>query len=427
MADSDNQELRIHIVSDADNKGFQQTSDSAKQLTVASGELTNASKLSAEASEADTISKRELRKVLDEIGRQVAPGAAGALSELALGPVGAGIALIGVYELLKEKIDAASEAAQRFSEIAAEPETGGVKALETAWDDATKAQAAYEAALATAGQDQDPIATQVKNFKEIARAQGSPTADADALALERRLRLAQGGVLAQTEMTANAAKQAADAKYDTDEGKLNYAKKVLTEKDSKEYKDLQSRQEAAAQAVDSANSIPDFQAIPGSNGGIQDNRAAKAAALSKARGEQDALNKEIENYRQQQDQLESTEKDRLKAKDEADEAAKKAAGASLHNQTRLGAVSGELQQAQLVEAAKAQHEAITEKLATPLKGMHETLGEALKQTGFTIAQTTNIAQGLLNNQIQMQAVLDAILSRLKLHEGRFGQMDHSGR
>jgi hypothetical protein len=62
-----------------------------------------------------------------------------------------------------------------------------------------------------------------------------------------------------------------------------------------------------------------------------------------------------------------------------------------------------------------QTQAITDKLAIPLQSMHETLGQALHQTGFTIAQTAKIAEGLLDGQIAQQRVLDEIQSRLDLH------------
>ncbi len=362
-----------------------------------------------------------------DIGNVSAPGAGRALGELAFGPIGVGLALVGVFELLKGKIDDASEAAEKFTEITSNPETGGIEAITSAWEDATKAHAAYEASLATAGQDQDPVGTKVKRLKEIGEAAGSPTAELDALTLELQMRTAQGGVLAQREATTNQAKQDADAKYDTDEGKLKYAKNVVTNKDSKEYQDMQGRQESASAALESAKQLPDTIVGGGSIPQVMDNTTQKAAAIADAQSKVDAVNKELENYRSLISQLEGTETDRQKTKDEADEAAKKAAIESLKNQSRRVELPGEIQQAQTVQAAKLLKQDVAESRKDPMAPINANLEKYIESSGLTHQQTVDLMSRLVAGQITIQQALSVLGQRLNTLHGQMGQTDYHTR
>ncbi len=142
----------------------------AEDSRVGLGKLDDGLKLNKHETEEAGLSHHELRKVLTHIGNVVAPGCGRALAELALGPVGAALALVAVYEKVKEKIEEIDKAWEELSSKELESHTQAVEKWKQAWADAAVAAAAYNTAMSTAAMDKDPAGTELKNLQTITAA-----------------------------------------------------------------------------------------------------------------------------------------------------------------------------------------------------------------------------------------------------------------
>lgn len=484
MADGDTQELKLHIVTDVDPKGFQGVSDGTKKITVDTNDLSDATKRSlgmlpplqqqlkksGEAAAESAISHRELRRVLDEVGNVAAPGAGAALGELAMGPLGAALALVGAFELLKDKIAEANDEMDKFAALAAQPQTGGIKAVQDAWRDATAAQAEYDAAMRTAGQDNDPVATRIKDIKAITAAQieaskqvveaygreqvaylraHGGTAEqitaaenatkaqlnaldsqnrrdegSDALKLEQSKRQAQADDLAAAERAANAAKQAADKKAEDNADELKKAQDKLNP-DTPDGKKFADRKTEAEAALNKANALPDYIPDPyGMNPAI-DNRAAKQVNIDKAQDEQEKLRIEEEGTRKRLAQLKADAEKTQADKDAADDAAKRAAEASQHNKDRLGQLPDEIRTDTTVEGIKDQGSAAVAALNSHLGNIHDTVGQQAAAAQVTAKQINGVLQGLLTGDLTQQQFLIGVQQRIDQLNAQMKALTHN--
>lgn len=406
-------------------------------------------KKEAKAAEESGISHRELRHGLMEIGNVAAPGAGRALSELAMGPLGAALALVGAYESVRSSLEAASEAADRLAEELAKPETGGIQAVQKAWDDAATAYGEYLDKISSAGKDKDPIKTEVDRAKELVLArleaqkkiqeamgdqagaaytQGSieRTKGTSSLLLEQGMRERAQPELAQQADAASLAAIAADKKFRDDQAKLA-ADREATDPNSAAGKALADKIKAASEAAEAAKALPDQ--INNIGGPATDFRAQKAKAIADAEANLAAANQELANRRKEQATLEGNEALRQASKTEADSDAKNAAEAATANRGRLVQLPGEIGQAQKVADINEHSQKVLSILETHGGRLNETLQQLANSLGFTHEATLNMVNRIVAGQDTFagrMANLERMLERLEAQQGHASNLHISG-
>ena len=470
MADDNSQDLKIHIISDADTTGFKQASAAGSKLKIDTSDLSDetkrslgiipqledATKKSAAAADVSGLSHRELKKVLLDVGNVAAPGAGRALMELAMGPVGAGLALVAVYEMLKKSLEDDEAEMDKIAEAASKPETGGIKAVQDAWDSAAESLGKYYAKMSTAGEDNDPVATQIKRAKEMADAQteaskkivealGQETiarlrnsgaskeqialaetnlksqlaaldqqkehaTGSAALAEEQRARLAQNNKLQAEANAATEVAAAAKKKFTDDQSVLEHARQAL-DPATEAGKALKKRQEDAAQKMEFAQQIPETISGMGVGPDI-DNSEFRKKAIADAQDEIDKVNAEVAARKKEKAQLEASEVARSTINDKAQEAANAKQEASEKNQGRLRELPGEITQANNVEATKDHAQQVIDVLNNHGAKSTATLGEVATAIGLTEQQRLNIAERILKHTMTVQQQWAGIEQRL---------------
>ena len=436
MADSDNPDIKVKIASEADTKGFQQAAAAGKQLKIDTSDLSDetkrqlgllpeleaATKKSALAVEFETFRRRELGKVLLEVGN--AAGISGkALSELAGGPIGAALALVGAYEAVKKSLDDADKKMDELLELAAQPMGTGAKGLQEAWDDAATAIGKYHAALAD-GNGEDPIKKDIERTKELtlARLEGQKKiaeAMGDTAAVARINEAIENTTVSsfQEEQSRRekaakelspeqAIKDEAEAKrkFNSDQKQLAYARDVLDPKTEVGKRAADSRQEALDK-LEAAKNQPDTISGMGEGPDI-DNRAAKARAIATAQGDFDKANNAVALAKRNKEQLEHSEPARQQAVTEAGDRRKFAEA----NSVRLKELSPFIQQKNSVNDLN-QH---SEKVVEILNQHGGALGKSLKEMGqaahMNNAQIETMANAIVEGHIsfaQRMARLEA--------------------
>lgn len=417
MADeSTSTQFQIHIVSDADNAGFTSAAGAATTMGAASSQAGDKSedagkqiKKAGEEAKESGLSHRELGKVFRDIGTQLAPQMGGALMELAYGPVGAGLFLVGVFEAFRETLEGVNSQLEQTAELAAQPLDGGIKAVKDAWDEAAKSAGEYYAKMQSAGEDSDPIGTQIARLKDLAAAQieaskkiveargkeeiaairvqqaqnprGTPelteklVADAEArtqaqmdaldqskadatgvaaLKAEQQMRAAANPELQNEANAANERAAQAKRQYDDFQASLALARKAVgvtdEDKKSSDYITLQKRFNDANDALDAAKALPtEIQPTAFTGGGPIDNTAARAEKIREAQSELEIVQAEIAGNAKLLAQLEAKEEEVTRQKAEADQAAEAARDKSIKNQARIRQLPGEIDQATKIE------------------------------------------------------------------------------
>jgi hypothetical protein len=492
MADDNSQNLQIHIISDADTKGFKEASAAGNKLKIDTSDLSDETKRQlgllpqledglkkgGKAAEETGLSHRELKRVLLDIGNVAAPGAGRALMELAMGPVGIGLALVSVYEMLKKTLEDDEAAADKLAELMAKPENGGIMAVKEAWDKAAESLGKYHAAMATAGEDNDPVATQIKRAKELADAQVEAskkivsalgeqtvarlrengatkeqiaTAEANiksqlaaldqlkehatgsgALQSELTQRKSQSGKLDQAALDADAHNKAVGLKFTQDQATLESARDALgmgkEGPNSEAAKALKKKQEDAAAKLEAAQNIPDTTvSVAGGSAVVVDNSAMKQKAIEEAQGEVEKANAEVAARKKEVAQLEASEAQRAKEKELADEAAKRAKEASEKNQARLRELPEEIDQAHKVETTKDHAQSVIDVLNTHGGKSNAALGEVATAIGLTEQQRLNIAERILKHQMTIQQAWAGLEQRLAQLEAQGKHVTFNGR
>lgn len=447
MSDNAAQELRIHIISDADTRGFSQSAAASKQLKVDTSDLSDETKRSlgvlpqlednlkksGHAAEESGLSHRELRRVLSDIGNVAAPGAGAALGELAFGPVGAALALVGAYEAVKKTLEAAIEAADKLAEELAKPDTAGIKGVQEAWDEATKKYGEYLAAVENAGKDKDPIKTEVERAKQLVLAKyegqkkiAEATGDtAGAAYYQNQIdRTNQSSLIteqmrreqAQPELQAAAAEAAEAAaaearKFKNDQAKLEHSREALDEK-SAAGKALRERIEKAGEALETAQAEPDFSPQG------RDLRADKGRRISEAQADLDAANQELANSRKEVAQLEASEVQRAKAKAAAEEEAKTKAEAVVNNAGRLNQLPGEINQAGALTDINEHSRKVVDILNAHGGQTNESLQQLAQSLGYTHGATLNMVERIVSG-------LDSYNARMAQLEAKLASMPNN--
>ena len=455
MADSD-QTLKLlvqfGVVNAADVKAAQdlvtETAKAAGKAGEAHGEMGKGIKAAGEAAEESGISHRELRHTLLEIGNVAAPGAGRALSELAMGPIGAVLALVGAFEMLKRNLEEADKEADKLAEALEQPMDGGVASLETAWDNAAKRMGDYFAAMADAGRDKDPEATKLKQIKEITDAEtasaktiiqalaeveearlknngGSPEAIAalklrteeQLKALDQQRDHKNGVGLLQQEQTDDLAKtqglyantkktsdllKNAEWQHDHDEKLLAGAREVVSGK-GELGEALKKKQEEAQKKLEAAQALPNTrqEIVGGALFAIEvDNRGNKEKAITAAEEESNRVQLERARFQKVVKQLgpEGNETARQAKLKEAQDAAKNASELDQKNKARIVQLQAEIDQAQKVEGIKNEGDATGQLLkrgAGAISGdgaaMHQTIQAAMAELKANQKITNDLA------------------------------------
>ena len=473
MADDNTQELKIHIVSESDNTGFKsaagagvELTDATKQTGAATQVVSDELKKSGETAIETGLSHHELKKVLLDIGNVAAPGAGRALMELAMGPVGVGLALVGVYEMLHRQLEADEEAADQLAEILSKPMNAGVEGVQKAWDEAAVSLGKYYAKLKTAGQDSDPIATEIKRIKEktdaqidgtkkiiealgkeevaairvrdakagktkeqtendVAAAQARTAAQLDildtaktkadgqgSLVDEQKKRAAQNARLQREAAEATEAARQASLKFENDQASLKSAQQAL-DPETPAGKALKKRSEDAAKKMEDAQSIPDQTVTSSSFGAVvRDNSAMKQKAIADAQSEIDSAEKERQRYKKLADQLAASESVRETAFATAEEEKNTKQSASVKNQTRLRELPVEIKQSGEVEDIQAHSKKVVEVLNTHGGKLNESLGQLGAETGKTQQQMLTIVSQIIHGQRNIQQTIAQLEAQL---------------
>ena len=241
MADSP--ELKIHIVSDADNSGFKSAAASSSELkgaigsqTDATGALGQETEKSAEKVKLFAGSGVKMHKVMREISH-VSPILGTAL-KVALNPIGGSIlAAIGLFVKMKEHIKEVNAELDALAAKAAEPDfLAGIRAKQQVLADAAAAALTYSAHLDSVAAAERSITAQLT--AQLALQKEMAAAKADEVSADEALENAQikaavaAGTLTEAEaVEAEAAVKRGKLKADSDaeiEGKT----KELTAKNS---------------------------------------------------------------------------------------------------------------------------------------------------------------------------------------------------
>lgn len=407
--------------------------------------LADGMKEGAVAAEKAEIPHRELRHVLSDIGNTVAPGAGRALGELAFGPLGAALALLSTFEVLRKSIDAASDAADKLSESLAAPDTSGIKGVQTAWDDAAKAYGDYLAKLAKAGEDNDPIKTEIERAKEltVARLEAQKkiqeaTGDkAGAEYTQRSIDLTKGSSSliaeqdarekAQARLEADAAaKAAADEaaaqKYADDQAKLQHARDAATpgtEANKTIQKKIDDANAAAEKKTADLDEAAKNMGPAGLSGAGKDALDEMRQQVADAIATAKAAQGELDRAKKEQAQLEANQIQRNQAKAVADKAATDAADAAERNKGRLDQLPGEINQNSAVEAIKQHSDRVVEVLNTHGGILNESLSQLAQETGKTNQQTLNIVESILGGQYSLQQRIAQLEAQLSSSRGGY--------
>jgi hypothetical protein len=475
MADDNSQNLQIHIVSDADIKGFTQASAAGQKLRVETSDLSDETKRQlgilpqlednlkkgGAAAEGAGMSHRELRRTLMDIGNVAAPGAGRAMSELALGPVGAALALVGLYEMLKKKLEEDEAEMDKMADAAAKPIGGGVESLQKAWDNASASLGGYFAKLSTAGRDNDPLATQIKHIKELADAQteaskkivealGQQTiarlreagagkeqleaaetntkrqiaaldqqkehaTGSQALEFEKKQRDADSEKLKATAVSATQEAFRQKRLFDDQQKQLEQAREKL-DPNSEGGKALNKRSDEAQAKLEKADAMPTAVADPAGSGDAIDVSAARNDAIREAQDELKKAQGERATYKKQKDELEKTEVARNQAFEKSQEEARARQQASETNEKRRGELPGEIKEAHAVETTADRGSQVVDVLNTHGGKTNAALGEVASAIGMNEQTKLRIVDAILKHQLTVKqewAYLDSRVAQLE--------------
>ena len=388
MAD-DTKSLEIQILTKYFGEGAAKALVDQQKLTGATGDLADQTKKAAGASEAHNLHLEGGRKVFTQLNHLV-PELGHVMHAAFIGPLGpiilVGIALAEVKNKLKEY----NEELDKVTDAEIEAHKATIEELQTAWDNAKVSFGKYQAALAHAGEDNDPIKTAIAREKELeaARIEGSkklierlgkeeeaairrnaavngeesgktqeklraareatsdkiqgldtakPAGDFALMQAEFARRQAQSGPLAARETEAEKTAAEASEKFASHQAEL---KKLRNTADSK----VDEAEEKLRIAKVTSAIVDPETGITISDG---------AQEIAAAEGDLAAAIQAQANVKKRQSQLESGIAPESKAKAEADAALEKARSANVENQNRIRTLPADMQQAQAVAALKA--------------------------------------------------------------------------
>jgi len=483
MADDSNQELRIHIVSDADVKGFKDASAASSKLKIDTSDLSDETKRqlgllpqlkndlekSGEAAAEAGLSHRELHKVFLDIGNVSAPGAGRAIGELAYGPVGAALALVGAFELLRKNIEDVEKQEDEINEHELTEHQKSIDDLQQSWINTKKALGDYFAALDTAGTEKDPTKKELENIRAITdakleaakkeiealgkieiarlRANGASKEQIEDAQERQNLALAKidsqkeyadgaGGLLAEQKTRAaqdarlkreanEAIVAAQKAKADAEENttRLNNANEAL-DPTKPAGKALVKKREDAAAALESAYAIPETVSGMGVGPDI-DNSEFRKKAIAEAEAAIASVAKETENLSGLQKQYLEKVGPLAEVEKRTQVKAESSKNVSVTNEARLRELPGEIEQAQKVQEAKDSGAAIVNKINERDAATGQTLGEMGVHAQLNQSQIIEIARRLISGQMTHAEEISRLKQLMAQADARTAALAHS--
>lgn len=192
MADDNNQELKIHIVSDADNSGFKSAAEASGDLGKATDKTTESSQdltrsmpdnLAAwdnysrrlggasESSETFNMKGKEMKRLLLELN-QVAPGLGTGIHEIERA-LAAGVGPLIVFTLAIETAMTYWELYKQKSEAAAESQIKSLDQIREAFRSARTEQEEFQKAMDKASKPDDQTGADLANKRAVLAAQFS--------------------------------------------------------------------------------------------------------------------------------------------------------------------------------------------------------------------------------------------------------------
>ena len=119
----------------------------------------------------DVAGNEKLHQAVQLIGKVTTPELGEALAATLEGPIGIATAAVIAFNSLQESIRKTNEELDKFGAQEIAEHLAKINAVRDAWDEVKAKQAEYLAQLADAGQDGDPVGTQIQRIKEIEAAQ----------------------------------------------------------------------------------------------------------------------------------------------------------------------------------------------------------------------------------------------------------------
>jgi len=451
MADAD-QTLKILIqlgvIGEKDAQAakdlLKETSAAGEAMNAGTKKTTEATEEAAAAAEKSGLTHRELKRVLLDIGNIAAPGAGRGLMELAMGPVGVGLALVGVYEMVKKTLEEDAAAADKFAEEISKPTTGGIEGIRKAWDEAAVALGQYYSRMEHAGEDANPEATQIKRIRELVEVQTEASKKiVEALGKEEVARIkAHGGSpeeVAAAEARTKAQTDALESQKVKDTG-INLLLKERADITARFSKDQREAEEAQAKLREVNKKFADDEAT------LKNARALKESETIKAliKAQQDKIEKnsataadqspynnagriaaqmnideataEIERLKGLQSraaalarQLEGSAPARNKTKTDAEEDAKQKSNIAEQDSKRQHELPGEIDQAQKMQSIRDQAEKLANEIATP----EGSVLRAAKDIAAYVISKKPVSQGQQQELVDFADLLEQRMSGQK--------------
>ena len=430
---------------------------SIKAATDGNTDLAAAEKESSEAAEFLHHNHRQLHMMMHLVGGE-AGHAGAALLNMFRGPVGPILALVGLFELVKGKIDETEAEAEKLSDELAKPMGAGIEAYRKSLDEAKTELGKFLSSLKHAGDDNDPIKTEIERAKqlltvelenqkkiieglhkvELQRLRASGASPEQIAAVEARqqseidhlnekVELTKGSsalMLEQTEREQAAARLATEAqekrgranqakwKFEEDQTAIQILSGMLGLGESGGKNSTYVLEEKKLQELTAERDTRKKQfdgAVASGNGSVS----------GIAGRELERLNREIEEIigtrdsrRTRLNQLQNSETSRSQATADAETDATDAEGKQKTNTGRLKQIPGDLDQVVKVEDIEQHTNRITETLNQHGGKLNESLGQLMSETGKTHDQQIKILTGIVTGLLKVQNVVAQLETQL---------------
>jgi hypothetical protein len=365
------------------------------------------------------------------MGNLTVPGLGRALSALAFGPVGAAVALISAYKILREKIEDADAAMEALSAEAAKPIGSGIEAYRASLDEARTALGKFYAELKNAGVDNDPIKTEIDRARAVADAKieaenkarqalglapVQKIGDAAALMAEQMDREAAAPGLLKDAEAKRAAANAAQDKLASDQTAIGILRKQLGiggggdatfDSEQKKLEELAEDQAKRQAQFDSAQ-----------KNGNESVAAVARRELQRIENEVGGIDADRGRRRKLLEQLEGGLSGRSQTAADLGISADDAEAMVKNNAARLRQLPGMTDHAQKVEDTQRQGERVADVLNAKGGQMNMTLAQLAAATGKSYDQTMNIVQGILNKSGEFERRMAQMEAQLH-QQGRY--------
>ncbi|HSY18246.1 MAG TPA: hypothetical protein VK815_07935 [Candidatus Acidoferrales bacterium] len=240
----------------------------------------------------DVTGKEKLHQITQLIGKVTTPELGEALGATLEGPIGIATAAVIAFNALSESIRKTNEELDKIGEKEIAGHLAKINAVRDAWDEVKTKQAEYIAQLADAGQDGDPVGTQIRRIKEIEAAQlesDKNVIESLGKVIEQKIRAA-GGSEAEVEAARQHTRAAIDDLNDAGASRsIADKEKILSDarinepglENAEVVAEKAARQAAGRYALEKGN-LDELQK-PGASAALDDKITAAEDALSGAK------------------------------------------------------------------------------------------------------------------------------------------------